>query len=422
MKQSFYIHTLGCKVNQYNSQIIRENFIHSGLKEEEYGSIQIVNGCMVTKKAERKTRKLIYSSLRKGEKVLVTGCYGRKKIPLKGVVSLPEERELIKYVTGREQSLKSISSFHSHTRAFVKIQQGCSYSCSYCIVPKVRGEVYSRKVEEILREVECLSPFYPELVISGTHLGLYNDGEGADLASLVEEMLKRVQFSRIRFSSLEINEITPELLTLFHHPRLCPHLHIPLQSGSDRILKLMRRLYTKKVFLKKIEKIKRKFPDMAFTTDIMVGFPTEDDEDFLETLDAVEKVGFLRIHIFPYSIREGTDAVSLTPQVEESVKKERERVLHDTAILSSLNFRRKFIGAKKTIIVEDKQKNGRRWGYSEDYIQISIGNNREAVPGISYTVTVTKVDKNSTEGILIKKGEFYKNGGIREKRRLLSVC
>lgn len=399
MKKSFYLHTAGCKVNQYNSQLIRENLIHSGLEEKEDGSFQIINGCMVTQKAEANTRKLIRKSLKSAEKVLLTGCYVHKK--LSKVVYLSGDKAVIAHITGKDPQLRAISSFHSRTRAFVKIQQGCSNSCSYCIVPAVRGGVYSRKSKEILKEVEKLTPFYPELVITGTHLGSYRDANGENLASLLKKLLKKAQSSRIRLSSIEINEITPELLDLFHNSRLAPHLHIPLQSGSDRILKLMKRQYTQRFFLEKIESIRQEFPDIAFTTDVIVGFPTEEEKDFEYTLSMVEKIGLLRVHIFPYSAREETEAATLYPRVSESIKKERKKILSDSAILSSFNFRKKFIGVEKRVILESKKKDGRLWGYSEDYIPITLKNNCTAVSETPSSVIITKVERDFTEGKLL---------------------
>ena len=410
MKKSFYLYTVGCKVNQYNSQLIRENLIHSGLEEKKDGSFQIVNGCMVTQKAEVNTRKLIRKSLKSAEKVLLTGCYIHKKLSFnKGsyqdyfdttpIVCLPEEKAVIAHITGKDPQLRAISSFHARTRAFVKIQQGCSNSCSYCIVPAVRGSVYSRRSEEILKEVEKLTPFYPELVITGTHLGSYKDANGENLASLLKKLLKKAQSSRIRLSSIEINEITPELLALFHHPHLAPHLHIPLQSGSGRILKLMKRQYTQRFFLEKIESIRQEFPDIAFTTDVIVGFPTEEEKDFEHTLSMVEKIGFLRVHIFPYSAREETEAATLSPRVSESIKKERKKILNDLATLSSFNFRKKFIGAEKKVILESKKKNGSLWGYSEDYIPVTLKNT--AVSETLSSVIITRVERDFTEGKLL---------------------
>ena len=406
MEKTFYIHTLGCKVNQYNSQIIRENLVNRGFQEKEEGSFQIVNGCIVTQKAERKTRKYIYKSKKIGKKTLVTGCYARGNPSLREGVFIPNEKELIEYITGEKPPITTISSFQSHSRAFVKIQEGCSSSCSYCIIPKVRGKVYSRKENEILEEVGCLSPFYPEIVITGTHLGLYKlfrpkylDSNGKDLAYLLEKILKRAEFSRIRLSSIEINEITPHLLSLFSHPRLCTHLHIPLQSGSDRILKLMRRPYTRRTFLNIINRVKKEFPQIAFTTDIMVGFPTEEEDDFQDTMEVGEKVGFLRIHIFPYSERKGTMADKLLPKVEEKTKKEREKRIEDLATHLSFNLRKKFIGKRKEVLLEKKMRNGRLWGYSEDYIPVSMENHSDILLGKIYNVLITKVNKDSTEAI-----------------------
>lgn len=432
MGNSFYIKTLGCKVNQYNSQFLRENLGNLGLKEIPSGYFQIINGCMVTKKAERKTRKLIYKALEQGEEIVLTGCYARGENYLKTflsppdinrIVSIPEENKVVSHITGRKPTLSAISSFHSHTRAFVKIQEGCPHSCSYCIVPQVRGKIYSRKEEDILKELELLNNYYPEIVLTGTHLGLYKNGN-TDFSFLLEKILHKAKNSRIRLSSIEINEVTPSLLSLFNNTKLCPHLHIPLQSGSNKILKLMRRAYTRNGFLKTIEKARQFFPQIAFTTDIIVGFPTEEDKDFKETLDLVEKVGFSRIHIFPYSLREKTDAAKLTPMIPEIIKRERIKKLEDLASGLSFNFRRHCLGENKKILLEHKKKNDKLWGYTEDYIPVQLEADQEAVVGKIYPCIIIEVNKSSTSAILIKNYRRFEANvcTTREKRKLLPVC
>jgi len=411
MEKSFSIRTLGCKVNQYNSQIVRENLLKAGFKEEGKGYYQIVNGCVVTQKAVRKTRKEINKARKTGQKVLATGCYARGDYSDNGAIYLPEEKDIFRYITGEDSLYPVISSFASHSRAFVKIQQGCNSLCSYCIVPFRRGDVFSRPEEEILEEVETLSSKYAELVITGTHLGLYGKERGQNLSSLLEKILQKATFSRVRLSSIEINEIDSELLSWFSHPRLCPHLHIPLQSGSNKILKLMRRPYTREFFLDKCEQIKKAIPEIGLTADVMVGFPQEEEEDFSETLNLVEKIGFHRIHIFPFSAREGTQATKIYPRVAEDAKREREKTLQRLSLSLSYLYRRSLLGKRREVLIEQHREGSEAVGYSEDYVLVKINPTHGIILDSTktkeesriYPVEISKVTKNSTEGRIAKE-------------------
>ncbi len=372
----------------------------AGWEEDPKGEWVIVNGCVVTSQAERKTRKLIYRGLKEGKKVILTGCASRYGMGIPVFCEIPEKEEVVKFLTGSMPIKDYLSSFSNHTRAWVKVQEGCLGNCSYCVIPRVRGKFHSRDKESILEEVRVLSPKYRELVITGTHLGLYGKERGEKLSSLLQEILKVSLNSRIRLSSLEITEIDEDLLSLFHHPRLCPHLHIPLQSGDNRILRLMHRPYTAEEFLKKCEFIKKKIPRIAFTTDIMVGFPSEDEEAFQKTLRMIEEIGFLRVHVFPFSPRKGTEAINLSPQLDRKTILERAEIARQASRKVSLAVRKKSLGKLKEVLIEKVQGN-RYFGYSEDYIWTGV-EGKDLKLGHIYKVVITKVSEDNTIGEVIK--------------------
>ncbi len=398
---SFSIRTLGCKVNSYNSRLIRENLLRAGLREEENPGIMIINGCLVTLRAQRKTRQAVNSCLKTGARVIVTGCYAAGANVPPGALSLPGEREVVRLLSGGKEFRRVISSYAPRTRAFVKVQQGCPGKCSYCVVPMVRGRPFSRDVSEVLEETRLVSPLHPEIVLTGTHLGLFRGRGGEDLAELLEKVLENAPCSRVRLSSLEITEITPRLLSLFAHPRLCRHLHVPLQSGSDRILRLMKRPYTKKDFLEKLWEIRHFEPEISFTTDVMAGFPGESTEDARETADAVEKAGFLRAHVFPYSPREGTEAFAMGDDIPAREKDRRARQIRKAAKRASLRYRRRFLNREKTVIAEPPGRRGLPWGYTGDYIPVFIEKANPA-PGSVCEVRITGADEESTRGVLLR--------------------
>ena len=406
MNEKFYLKTLGCKVNQYNSEFIRENLISLGWEEKE-GGWAIINGCVVTKSAERKTRKEIYRALRKGEKVIVTGCFARYLPSFPGVVSIPEEDRVVEYLTGKKPLLKGIKEFPKHQRIWVKVQQGCPGGCSYCVVPRVRGKVYSRPEEEILEEIKVVEGNFREIVLTGTHLGVYGREWGGSLSSLVEKILKILKKARLRLSSLEIKEVDEHLLELFSSEKLCPHLHLPLQSGSTRILKLMNRPYTAEEFVKITENIRRKVKNIAFTTDIMIGFPPETQLDLEASIEMLNKVGFLRVHIFPFSPRKGTPAEKYKP-LPPKVIRERFKIMEEAVIDSTYKERKKHLGKIKNVLIEEEGGGG----YSEDYIWIKVKEGAGRL-GEVLEVEITEVTKTETFGEVIHGKEMSSSHGVQ---------
>ncbi len=382
MTRAVSLVTLGCKVNQYESQLYRENFENNGFEIRDFGEpcdITLINTCVVTKRAEKESRNLIHRSLRISPRVIVTGCYVEKDD--EALLEKFPEIEVVKrgkllnngLPAGRhgyfQNKINKIHNFSGHTRAFIKIEDGCERFCSYCIIPYLRGAVANRSSKEILKEIEGLvENGYQEFVLTGVDLGAY---EG--LVSLLTEISKIKGVERIRLSSLEPNEINNSLIDLLSsNPKFCPHLHIPLQSGDDRILRLMNRDYALKDYTTLIEKIGKKIPKVCLTTDIMVGFPGEDSQAFSNTVNAVKEIGFSKVHCFRYSAREKTIASKLPNPVKEEEKRERAENLRLLAEKVSQKIKRSFLGKTLSVLVEGKKRDRYFFGYSENYLPVLI--------------------------------------------------
>lgn len=335
------VFTLGCKVNFYESDSLINLLNNEGFQTTnklEYADVYILNTCCVTNEGERKSRQLVTRcrSFNNKAKIIVCGCASQKNAKQfedlgvdvvvgngykSEIVKLINQEKLVNIKTLPKEYVDDMQSESQRVRAYLKVQDGCNNFCSYCIIPFVRGRSRSRDIFSVKREAERLSKTCAEIVLTGINLSDYKP-------SLIEliESLGDIN-SRIRLGSLEVNVITEEFLDrLFKVKNFCPHFHLSLQSGSSKVLKEMNRHYTKEEYLEKIKMIKKHFPMASITTDLIVGFPTETDEDFLESIDTIKKAEFFMVHCFPYSMREGTKA-SLMPQVLNSVKKQREKVV-----------------------------------------------------------------------------------------------
>lgn len=342
------IHSLGCKVNIYESE-----YVISLLKKNNYqivdfssfSDIYIINTCSVTNESDRKSRKAI-SQARKNNPnaiIIVMGCYSQLKadeIEADIIIGNKDKSKIIELINeyqAKKEKVKKIydlkhttfenmeiDKFINHTRAFVKIQDGCNAFCSYCIIPYTRGNIRSKNKEDVINEIKKLvDNGYQEIVLTGIHTGKYGIDLNTNLETLLKELVKIKGLYRLRLSSIEINEITEGIIKLIKENNImAKHLHIPLQSGSDKILKLMNRHYDTKYFYEKIQKIRDEIPDISITTDLIVGFPYETEECFAETIDLLKKIKFSHIHTFPYSKRDGTKA-SLMPQIDGNIKKKR---------------------------------------------------------------------------------------------------
>lgn len=397
----FYIYTLGCKVNSYESRIMTEDLINAGYVEEKDNNIPadiyIINTCSVTNTADSKSLKLIRQAIKKNKDaiIVVCGCLAQVKpetVNIEGVdivIGNKNKSKVSEYINeyvknkNKKTDIYDINNVEfetmklnnfDKTRAFIKIQDGCNNFCAYCIIPYTRGSVRSKPREDILNEIDHLTlNGHKEIVLTGIHTGNYgSEFDNYDFADLLNEIVKIKKLSRIRISSIEITELNDRVLEIIKNNNvLVDHLHIPLQSGSDEILKLMNRKYDTKYFIEKINKIRKIRPDISITTDVIVGFPNETDKNFNETIETIKKVDFSKLHVFPYSKREGTKAATMEGQVKEEVKKQRVMELLKLSKELENKYMNKFIGKTLTFIPE-VYKDGYLIGHTGNYLLIKL--------------------------------------------------
>ncbi|MFH1939320.1 MAG: tRNA (N(6)-L-threonylcarbamoyladenosine(37)-C(2))-methylthiotransferase MtaB [bacterium] len=402
--------TLGCKVNQYETESIINFFKDKGFQIVDFhqnADVYIINTCTVTQEADRKSKQMIRKAIRQNRKskIIVTGCYAQSDYEdlqkIEGISLIAgngEKNDILqqlekidfhdtvirvkpaKYLKKYDNILKNKSS-SLHARAWLKIQDGCNRFCTYCKVPYVRGPARSRSVEDVLEEVSNLSSNgVKEVVLAGINLGTYGrdiDKGKTNLAKLISLISNFKGIKRIRLSSIELIDIDAELLNIFKNcSKFCHHLHIPLQSGDNKILNFMNRPYDTSIFYQKISLIKETIPDIAITTDIMVGFPNEDSNSFSKTVNFARKICFAKIHVFQYSNRKECLAALLPNKVDNRTKKERSKKLQELSKELFYNFQKKFLNSIAEILVEDeiKDKEGRIYsrGITSNYIKIII--------------------------------------------------
>lgn len=382
----FIINTLGCKVNTYESNVMRDLLLNAGYKEaqeNEKADIAIINTCTVTNTADSKSLKVIRHTIKENPNaiVIVTGCFSQinpdKLKDLEGVsivLGNHDKSKIIEYLDKYKEEKKQISNIYkmdevpfetmklnnfNKTRAFVKIEDGCENFCSYCIIPYTRGKVRSKKVNDVLEEVTALvNNGHHEIVLTGIHTGHYGaDLENADFSDLLELICKIEGLERLRISSIEITELNDKFLdVLSKNPIIVDHMHIPLQSGCDKTLKDMNRKYDVEYFINKINAIRKIRPDISITTDLIVGFPGETEEDFNETLETIKKVEFSKIHVFPFSVRKGTVAEKMDNQLPEVLKKERVKRVLELSKELEIKYMEKFLGKEVLFIPETKRE------------------------------------------------------------------
>lgn len=396
MNRSIAFKTIGCRLNQSETDSLVSQFHHAGYNIVDFSDsadIYIINTCTVTNQSDKKSRNLISQVRRKNKNALlmVTGCMVNnyrdilKNIP--GLVYYIEndhksailpmvESHFIGNLIESEKFKPGIFDFSAadttfHTRSMIKIQDGCDHYCTFCIVPFVRGRAISRPTDDILNNIrKVLASGFREIVITGVNISRYNF-EGITFDDLIEKILALEGDFRVRISSIEPEAFTDKLIRLFTHPRLMPHLHLCMQSGSDRILKMMRRTYTSSDYFSIINNIKHYYSDFNFTTDIMVGFPGETDEDFKATCKAVTDIRFSHIHTFKYSRREGTIADRMPDQVPEKVKNQRSEIIRNISIANKRHYRHSLIGKIQNVLVE-KVRGKFGHGYGELYVPIEF--------------------------------------------------
>ena len=426
MYMKFSIVTFGCKVNSYESEYMKQQLEKNNyeyVEDRNKADVVIVNTCSVTNTADNKCKKTIRSIRRDNSKciLMVCGCasenhrdefldldidilIGNKE--KNKVVELIEDFKLsgekyIKFYEGRSSTFEDmrINDF-SLTRAFVKIQDGCNNYCAYCIIPYVRGNIRSKDFDECVEEIKTLvDKGHKEIVFTGINTGAYGKETGKyDLTDLIREISKIDGLERIRISSIEMTEINEKFINeLKTNNKLCGHLHVSLQSGSDRILKLMNRKYTKEEYLNNINKIREARHNINLTTDVIVGFPGETEEDFLECIDFCKECGFSKIHVFPYSRREGTKAASMSNQIPNDIKKERARRLIEIDKDLEIKYHEKFLN-KELIVLVEENVDGKAIGHTENFIKVAV--DQELEENKEYTVIVKKVYSDYVDAVL----------------------
>ena len=394
------IYTLGCKVNLYESEVIMNSFKKSGYEIvdfEDNADIVIINTCTVTNTSDKKSRNIIRQAVKKHEKavIVVMGCYSQVRSAdikvIDGVDIIIGNTKKSKVVSLVEEYLKNkksiteidnimhtdfepmeLDTFETRTRAFVKIQDGCNNFCSYCIIPYSRGNIRSKEKDDVVSEIKCLvKNGYKEVVLTGIHTGHYGkDKYDYDFSDLLSELCKIDNLKRIRISSIEITELDSKFIDVLKNNKvIVNHMHIPLQSGCDKTLKEMNRKYDTKYYLDKINLIRSIRPNISITTDLIVGFPNETEEDFNNTLSFLRKVKFSKIHVFPYSRRKGTKADLMDNQIDEQTKHKRVKEVLKLSEELEIEYMNKFINTDVLVLIE-KFENGIISGHTENYIPV----------------------------------------------------
>jgi len=403
--------TLGCKVNQAESLFIESNLINLGfsiVNLSEEPDYCIINTCTVTSKSDYQSRQLIRRAVRSGAKVIATGCYSQlspdeiKKIDSTiEIVKHSDKYSIIKALTGHNAS--NNLSYSNRSRPYVKVQDGCNGSCSYCIVPKARGKSHSITVSDITEKVDELSlNGYKEVILTGIHLGSYGYDlkPKLSLSKLIITLLEKTNIERIRLSSIEVNEVDNDLIALIKEERICCHVHIPLQSGDDRILKLMNRTYKAKDFHNIIEKILKNVPDIAMGTDVIVGFPGEGEKEFSNTRHLLDTLPITYMHIFPFSPRPDTLASKMGNQVHSMIKKERFATLNALNIKKRKAYMNQQAGKTLDVIIEEHGPENTSIGTSGNYLKVWLYT-KEYPKKSLVQVRITGADKNILQGIPI---------------------
>jgi len=434
--------TLGCKVNEYDTQAMLNIFTNRGYeitKFEEYADIYLINTCTVTNLSDKKSRQMIRRAKAKNPDsiVIAAGCYSQvspeEVAEIEGVnivLGTKDRHKIVVLVQNFEDSADretiinvennkyekvfeelEVESANARTRAFLKIQEGCNEFCTYCIIPYARGRNRSREFSKIIEEAQRFANGgFKEIVLTGIHIASYGAdnghtrggssskrSEGSQLIDVIREVHKIEGIERIRLSSVEPKVITDEFIEEIKKlHKICDHFHLSLQSGCDRILKLMNRKYSKDEFREAVKKIRTAFPNVAITTDIIVGFPGETEEDFIETYNFAEEINFADIHIFPYAAKKGTKSYDFPDRLTKSEKQARVQKLIKLCDIQVEQFREKFVGKKMAVLFETENS-----GYTTNYIKMSIEGICEANAGSTGNLT------NLTKEILICKQQNY---------------
>ena len=421
---TFAIHTFGCKVNIYESEyvtnLLQEN-TYQMVSFDKEADIYVINTCTVTNEADKKDRKLIHTTrrLHPDAILVVMGCFTQlnpDKIDADIIIGNKYKSEIISLINEFKTTNKKIikvetiakttfedmyiNRFLTHTRAFVKIQDGCNAFCAYCAIPYARGGLRSKDFDKVISEVTNLvNNGYKEIVLTGIHTGRYGIEKNTNLETLLKELVKIKGLLRIRLSSIEINEITDGIIELIKtNDIMAKHLHIPLQSGSNHILKSMNRLYDTKTFIERVEVIRKEIPDVSITTDLIVGFPGETEENFKETIDTLNKIKFTKIHTFPYSKRNGTKAATMPNQIDGNTKKCRVKEVLNLSDKFEYSFYNQKIGNIYDGIIETR-KDCKKIVITTNYIPVEVSTNLENNTIVK--IKITKVTKDQIIGEIL---------------------
>lgn len=428
MKAAFY--TLGCKVNQYESEAMAEQLIKNGytvVNSDEKADVYIINSCTVTASGDQKTRQAVrkFKKNNPDSCVVLTGCMPQaypekaKELFEADIVIGNKNNDLLvqtvnKYFEKKKRLInielheKSdpfrgtlISDFQNRTRAFLKIQDGCNRFCTYCIIPTSRGRSRSKPLEDIKKELDAIaSKGYKEVVLVGINLSSYGKDIGKKFTDAIKLACNTQGIERVRLGSLEPDHITDEIIDeLAHLTNFCPQFHISLQSGCNNTLKRMNRHYTAEEYLHLCNKLRSSFEDCTITTDVMVGFSCESDDDFEESLNFVKKIGFEKVHVFPYSVRKGTRAESL-PQLEKKIKEKRAKEMTAAVEKIRLDFLNSQIGKILEVLIETNKKDGFFEGYTKNYTPVLVPCTEELCSEI-VKVEITDVKNDYCIGKLI---------------------
>lgn len=425
-------HTLGCKVNHYETEAMWQVFKNDGYERVEFeqnADVFVINTCTVTNTGDKKSRQVIRRAIRQNPDavIAVTGCYAQTSpkeimdIPGVDIIIGTEDRDkLLSYVDQYHKEREPINGvknimkkrtyeemdvpyFTDRTRATLKIQEGCNNFCTFCIIPWARGLMRSRDPEKVIEQAQTLvDEGYKEIVLTGIHTGGYGeDLKNYNLAQLLRDLEEIEGLNRLRISSIEASQLTDEVIDVINDSdKIVRHLHIPIQSGSDTVLKRMRRKYTMEFFESRIIKLKEIMPNVAITSDVIVGFPGETEEEFMETYNFIEKHHFSELHVFPYSIRSGTPASIMTDQIDNETKNERVHRLIDLNNTLALKYAEQFKDDVLEIIPEEI-KDGKLIGHSDNYLKVEVDGD-ESLTGELVKVKVTE------PGYPVSKGEVVR--------------
>jgi threonylcarbamoyladenosine tRNA methylthiotransferase MtaB len=441
-------HTLGCKVNHYETEAIWQLFKEQGYERLEYentSDVYVINTCTVTNTGDKKSRQVIRRAIRKNPDavICVTGCYAQTSpaeiMAIPGVdivVGTQDRRKMLEYIEQFKDERQPINgvgnimknrvyeelqvpAFTDRTRASLKIQEGCNNFCTFCIIPWARGLMRSRDPEEVIRQAQQLvDAGYKEIVLTGIHTGGYGeDMKDYNLAMLLRDLEEKVAgLKRIRISSIEASQLTDEVIEVIDNSNMVVrHLHIPLQSGSNTVLKRMRRKYTMEFFAERIEKLKKALPGLAVTSDVIVGFPGETEEEFMETYNFIKEHKFSELHVFPYSKRTGTPAARMTDQIDEDIKNERVHRLIELSNQLAKEYASRFEEEVLEVIPEEVYKedpaSGLYVGYSDNYLKVVFPASEEMV-GKLVKVKITKAGYPYNEGQFVRVLEEEKTTAV----------